>query len=221
MSAKHISFPGCRHARFTLIEMLVVVGILAILFAILMPSLRRARIYAQDALCISNLRQIGTGIKSYLHDYDNIWPVTTYWLDDFGPFVQYIKNVEVFRCPGREKLAAMYDSTNVFRMTDYARNGTMADNELHNNFNNGMGNNPYHFDPSNPGKPVRAVVAAKTNDSHIIFERQHSNHFKRRFNVMFIDTFHYEQNSKGMKEYWTLDSRGWIETSLDPWPPSY
>jgi prepilin-type N-terminal cleavage/methylation domain-containing protein len=218
MSAKNIRFPGRRCAGFTLVEILVVIGILAILFAILMPALKRARIYAQDAVCISNLRQIGLGIKSYLHDYDNNWPVVTFWLDDFGPFVPYIKNIEVFRCPGREQIAAMYDSTNIFRMTDYVRNGTMADNELHNNYNNGMGNNPYHFDPSNRGNPVQAVVAAKTNNSHIIFERQHSNHFPKRFNTMFIDTFHYEQNCKGMQEYWTLDDRGWIDTSLDPWP---
>ena len=211
-------FPGRRHANFTLIEMMLVVGILGILFAMLMPSLRRARIYAQDTVCISNLRQIGVGIKSYLHDYDNNWPLTTYWLDDFGPFVPYIKNTEVFRCPGRNTPAAMYDSANVFRMTDYIRNGTMADNELHNNYNNGMGNNPYHFDPSNRGNPVRAVVAAKTNDCQIFFERQHSNHYKRRFNVMFLDPFHYEQNTKGMQQYWTLDSRGWIDTSLNPWP---
>ncbi len=218
MHAKNIHSHGQMNTGFTLLEMLIVISVLAILATILLPKLHRARIYANDALCISNLRQIGYGIKNYLHESDNNWPVVTYWIDDFSPFAPYIKGNNVLRCPGREKIAAMYDSSNLLRMTDYIRGGTIADNEKNSNYNNGHGNNPYHFDPSNKGNPTKAVIAAKTNDSHVIFERKHSNHFSKRFNIMYLDTFSYEQNTKGLQEFWTLDDRGWIDTSLAPWP---
>jgi prepilin-type N-terminal cleavage/methylation domain-containing protein len=52
-----------RHAHgFTLIELLVVIAIIAILAAILFPVFAQARAKARQATCLSNLKQIGTGI---------------------------------------------------------------------------------------------------------------------------------------------------------------
>lgn len=56
--------PG-RPCGFTLIEVLVVVGIVALLIAILMPSLSGAREQARSAVCMSNLRQVGLGLATY------------------------------------------------------------------------------------------------------------------------------------------------------------
>lgn len=60
------SYPR-RHAacRFTLMELLVVIAIIALLAAILMPSLNNAREEGRRSSCISNLRQIGTGLELY------------------------------------------------------------------------------------------------------------------------------------------------------------
>lgn len=52
-------------AAFTLIEVLVVVAIIALLVAILLPSLSRARLQAKNTVCISSLRQIGTACSTY------------------------------------------------------------------------------------------------------------------------------------------------------------
>jgi prepilin-type N-terminal cleavage/methylation domain-containing protein len=56
---------------FTLIELLVVIAVIAVLAAILFPVFARARVTARTANCVSNLRQLGTGLHLYHQDYDD------------------------------------------------------------------------------------------------------------------------------------------------------
>src|SRR5579863_7632738 len=59
---------------FTLIELLVVVGIIAILVAILLPSLGRAREAARATHCASGMRQWGIAVQMYAAEYNNHLP---------------------------------------------------------------------------------------------------------------------------------------------------
>src|SRR3989442_1037158 len=69
-----------RRGAFTLIEMLVVVGIIAILISILMPALSRARRQAKMVKCMSNLHQIDLGLRLWGQNYSQHLPDSGEWV---------------------------------------------------------------------------------------------------------------------------------------------
>ena len=64
----------CRRMGFTLIELLVVISIVALLIAMLLPALKKAKETARLLKCLSNIKQINTGLHIYASEYDGRFP---------------------------------------------------------------------------------------------------------------------------------------------------
>ena len=75
---------GKNRKGFTLVKLLVVIGIIAILMSILLPSLGRARAAANSIKCANNLRSVGQGLLIYINENHGTLPAA-YNYRDSGP----------------------------------------------------------------------------------------------------------------------------------------
>lgn len=103
-----------RPSAFTLLELLVVIAIVALLLAILLPSLRRAKEYARRLGCANNLHQTGLSLSMYADDNDAKLPAfkgdtVGGWLIDVpikasDSMIQYGCYRDTFYCPSNKGL---------------------------------------------------------------------------------------------------------------------
>jgi len=93
-----------KNKGFTLIELLVVIAIIAILAAMLLPALSKARARAKSAVCMNNLKQLGTSLLLYYENYEGLIPT----LIANSQFANFIPKSIVY-CP-TEKYDSYYYS---------------------------------------------------------------------------------------------------------------
>ncbi len=142
---------------FTLIELLVVIAVIALLLAILMPALRKARGQAQMAVCSAQLRQFGLAWNQYADDNDGFnieyapssqWATGGFWFYQLGPYfsAKEFANAQgdtrsgvlkILRCPAARVWSNRYnDSSPLYGSHDSAwqwrvQVGTQGREEVH------------------------------------------------------------------------------------------
>jgi prepilin-type N-terminal cleavage/methylation domain-containing protein/prepilin-type processing-associated H-X9-DG protein len=154
---------------FTLVELLVVIGIIALLIAILLPALNSARRQANQTKCLAALREIGSAFFQYAVEHKGTWPVAVYkksatsadpvndppemrWVDMISKYV-HRKGVNY------DQLSEVRRGSVLWGCPNFAAANEFNPTDVNQKFRTGYGMQYYPFspsiktssDPANPG----------------------------------------------------------------------
>lgn len=127
--------------NFTLLELLIVISIIAIIAGLLLPALQQAKIKAQGAQCLNQLKQLGSCVSFYSSDYSGFFPgigptlpnyrMAQSWRKTLGEYIgktdhSYAKIFLCARASADPDHADTYESNESIRSNSYGMNKSLA-----------------------------------------------------------------------------------------------
>ena len=199
-----------RTDAFTILELLVVIGIIMLLAALLFPVFASARRSARMTTCTSNLHQIDLALRMYLEDYNGALPLTSMidtrmvaWDD---PIKSYTKNADIYHCPeGRREL-----------LTDYAmRSANLPEARLN--------NRTWLFTPDNvlaycESHLFRDITGRQTSGEYVVLR---GNGSVKRIPVGFVPIWWYHDGVWHTPEEHYATGSMWPVFPDETWPPRF
>lgn len=142
-------------SAFTLIELLVVVAIIALLIALLTPSLKRARAQTHELVCRANLHQLHIALESYAHHHKGWYPLEPYECNPHRTLLDVLHAerhgiIDAFYCP-RANLVEEYAQNT----SDYPPKG-LGTSIIDTSENRRLGNITYFYWSMKDRSPWRA-----------------------------------------------------------------
>ena len=225
---------GRRHQTgFTLIELLVVVAIIAILAALLLAAVSRAKFAGQIARCKSNEHQMGLALAVYHADF-NACPMraltapsgaTLAWYDELSPYVAKAKWGErVYKCPAYKWAISLPSEPGVEGLGSYAYNayGFAPNNTAYGGSYTktlGLGGTSADAPPYN--RPINEAMAKVPSDmyalgdSTVLFDVNTITHISGGLDYYPVDTFAITNSAFGRKKEIIQHTRGYNMVFLD------
>ncbi len=120
---------------FTLIELLVVIAIIAIVAALLLPTLARAKDEARRIQCLNHLRQMGIALHMYVDD-SQVYPYwlthdagkKIFWMDELAPYYPLSWTNRAYHCPSYNGMVSYYYGAGSYSYNALGTGGPPYDN---------------------------------------------------------------------------------------------